>query len=147
MPSSIGESNFAVTLRVKLDTAVTDADIAQSNLVLWGDPESNHVLARIADKLPIRWREDKLIVGHQTYAADKVMPVLIFPNPLNPRRYVVLNSGFTFREYDYLNNARQVPKLPDWALVDTSKKPTSRGPGEIVAAGFFDERWRLVDRP
>ena len=76
-----------------------------------------------------------------------MMPVLIYPNPLNPRRYVVLNSGFTFREYDYLNNARQVPKLPDWAVVNTSVKPTSRVPGEIVAAGFFDERWRLVDQP
>ena len=41
------------------------------------------------------------------------VPVLIYPNPLNPAKYVVLNSGFTFREYDYLNNARQVPKLPD----------------------------------
>ena len=42
--------------------------------------------------------------------------MLIYPNPLNPKQYVVLNSGFTFREYDYLNNARQVPKLPDWAV-------------------------------
>ena len=34
---------------VKDDAAVTDADIASSNLVLWGDPQSNKVLARIAD--------------------------------------------------------------------------------------------------
>jgi len=26
-------------------------------------------------------------------------------------------------------------------------KPTSRTPGEIVAAGFFDERWQLVEQP
>ena len=26
------------------------------------------------------------------------VPILIYPNPLNPQRYVVLNSGFTFRE-------------------------------------------------
>ena len=49
--------------------------------------------------------------------------MLIYPNPLNPKRYVVLNSGFTFREYDYLNNARQVPKLPDWAVIDVSEPP------------------------
>ena len=46
--------------------------------------------------------------------------MLIYPNPLNPKKYVVLNSGFTFREFDYLNNARQIPKLPDWAVVDTT---------------------------
>ncbi len=138
---------FRGDAQVKDDSAVTDADIANSNLVLWGDPQSNRLLATIAAQLPIRWQKDKLIVGEQSYPADTVMPILIFPNPLNPRRYVVLNSGFTFREYDYLNNARQVPKLPDWAVVNTSVKPTSRTPGEIIAAGFFDERWRLIDRP
>jgi hypothetical protein len=138
---------FRGDAQVKDDTAITDADIADRNLILWGDAQSNGVLARIVDKLPIRWQGDKLIVGDKTYAADTVMPVLIYPNPLNPGRYVVLNSGFTFREYDYLNNARQVPKLPDWALVNTSVQPTSRRPGEIVAAGFFDEQWRLVDQP
>ena len=68
-------------------------------------------------------------------------PVLIYPNPLNPKRYVVLNSGFTFREYDYLNNARQVPKLPDFAVVDIRSRRSRRAPGGIVDAGFFDETW------
>ena len=119
----------------------------RQNLVLWGDPSSNQVLAKIADKLPIRWQGDKVIVGDKTSRRRHRDAGLIYPNPLNPSRYVVLNSGFTFREYDYLNNARQVPKLPDWALINTSVPPTSRAPGEIVAAGFFGERWQLVDRP
>jgi len=72
------------------------------------------------------------------------VPVLIYPNPLNPKRYVVINSGFTFREYDYLNNARQVPKLPDYAVVDIDTPPSSRRPGKIVTAGFFDEHWDLA---
>ncbi len=70
-------------------------------------------------------------------------PILIYPNPLNPERYVVLNSSFTFREYDYLNNARQTPKLPDWAIVDLRTPPNSRWPGKIAAADFFDEAWQL----
>ena len=70
------------------------------------------------------------------------MPVLISPNPLTPKKYVVLNSGFTFREYDYLNNARQVPKLPDWAILDVDQPTTSRLPAGIVDAGFFSERWQ-----
>jgi hypothetical protein len=66
----------------------------------------------------------------------------IYPNRLiGWTRYIVLNSGFTFREYDYLNNARQTPKLPDWAVVDITLPATSRAPGRIAAAGFFDERW------
>ena len=137
---------FRGDAQVKDDSAIADADIANSNLVLWGDPDSNRLLATIVDKLPVRWQDDKLMIGKRSYPADTVLPIMIFPNPLNPRRYVVLNSGFTFREYDYLNNARQVPKLPDWAVINTSVQPTSRTPGEILAAGFFDERWRLVDQ-
>jgi hypothetical protein len=71
------------------------------------------------------------------------VPVPIHPNPLNPKRYVVLNSGFTFREYDYLSNARHVPKLLDYAVVDVNTPVTSRGPGEMAITGFFDESWRL----
>ena len=134
---------FRGEARVKRDTEVSDADIAGSNLVLWGDPSSNRLLAKIAAKLPIRWDSQGVHVGGKSYDAGQHVPVLIYPNPLNPRRYVVLNSGFTFREYDYLNNARQVPKLPDFAVVDVSVPITSRALGGIVAAGFFNERWEL----
>ncbi len=127
---------------VKQDVEVTDADIASSNLILWGDPQSNRVLAKIADKLPVQWTATAIRYQGQTYDAATHMPVLIFPNPLNPSKYVVLNSGFTFREYDYLNNARQHPHLPDWALIDVTTPADGKRPGRIAAAGFFDERWR-----
>jgi dienelactone hydrolase len=131
---------------VKDDTAVTDDDVAKSNLILWGDPSSNRVLARLADRLPIRWDGKQVQVGKHSYAAADHVPLLVYPNPLNPNRYVVLNSGFTFREYDHLNNARQVPKLPDWAVLDVQTPPSSRWPGKVVQAGFFDESWRLKEK-
>ena len=71
---------------------------------------------------------------------------MIYPNPLNPKRYVVLNSGFTFREADYLSNARQTPKLPDYAIVDISVPPDYRRPGRVVLAGFFGENWELSEQ-
>lgn len=127
---------------VKKDTEVTAEDIKHSSLVLWGDPSSNAILKRIAGSLPIRWDAQAVHVGPAALPADHNVPVLIYPNPLNPNRYVVLNSGFTFREYDYLNNARQNAKLPDWAIVDINTPPSSRWPGAIVDAGFFNERWQ-----
>lgn len=128
---------------VKDDTAITAEDIASANLILFGDRKSNAVIERIAGQLPIEWQGAFLKVGEQSYSAVDHAPVLIYPNPLNERRYVVLNSGFTFREYDYLNNARQVPRLPDWAVVDLRSPPTTQYPGKIAAAGFFDEQWNL----
>lgn len=138
---------FRGEAQVRDDVSITDAEIAKSNLVLWGDPGSNKVLARIIDKLPVKWSSSEVVVGSEKYAAATHAPILIYPNPLNPSKYVVINSGFTFREFDYLNNARQIPKLPDWAIVDTSVAPNERWPGKIAAAGFFGEKWEFKAAP
>jgi hypothetical protein len=117
--------------------AVTAADYRRANLVLFGDPGSNPVLARILPKLPLRWTRQGICIGGQTFESDRV-PVLIYPNPLNPKRYVVLNSGHTFAEKDLIaSNAYLFPRLGDWAVL----KPSRTG-AEVLAAGFFDERWR-----
>jgi pimeloyl-ACP methyl ester carboxylesterase len=130
--------------RVKLDTEITRDDMQDTNIVLWGDPRSNEVLSVLAEALPIGWDAERktLRVGEQTFDATSHLPLMIWPNPLAPDRYVVLNSGFTYREYDYLNNARQTPKLPDWAVVDVRTPPNARYPGKVVAADFFEEQWR-----
>src|SRR5579862_9590898 len=132
--------------RVTTDDALTDAQIASSNLVLWGDPSSNKILARIADKLPIHWSANSISVGSRQFPSATNVPVLIYPNPLNPKRYVVINSGFTFRESGYLNNARQVPMLPDHAILDVRTPPSSQWPAKVVTAGFFDEQWGLGEQ-
>jgi hypothetical protein len=130
---------------IKDDSAVTDADIAANNLVLWGDPQSNQVLARIADKLPIRWTADALMLGTRRFAAATNAAVMICPNPLNPKKYVVINSGITFREYAEPNNSLQVAYLPDYAVVDLTTPADLRWPGKIVAAGFLGEKWELLE--
>jgi hypothetical protein len=149
---SDGEFQHAVThwrqqmrgdARVKSDSEITDADIAAHNLILWGDPQSNSLMAKVLPKLPIQWAAEGVTVAGVKYESATRVPVLIYPNPLNPNKYVVLNSSFTYREYDYLNNARQTPKLPDWAVIDLRTPVNSRYPGKVEAAGFFDEVWQF----
>jgi hypothetical protein len=134
---------FRGDVRVKADIEIDNDEIGKHNLILWGNPSTNTFLARIMPKLPIQWDSQKITVGSKTYDANKHALIMIYPNPLYPIRYVVLNSSFTYREFDYLNNARQVPKLPDWAIIDLSEKPGPNRPGKIVDAGFFDENWKL----
>lgn len=128
--------------RVKRDTDVTDGDIAAHNLALFGDPSSNAVYRRIASRLPIRWTREGVTVGRETFSRDHA-PVFIFSNPLNPRKYVVINSGFTF--HDQSNNAMQSSKLPDWAVVDLTRPGNNYRylPLFVASQGFFDERWAL----
>jgi hypothetical protein len=113
-----------------------------ANLVLWGDISSNKYLAKIASKLPLKWDAITLEFRGQKVDAAHHAPVLIFPNPDATNHYVVVNSGFTFREAAALNNSDQTPKLPDWAIVDLRTPPGPKWPGKIVDAGFFDEAWK-----
>jgi predicted esterase len=117
--------------RVKKDTEVTGEDIAKYHLVCFGDAESNKVIAQLADKLPMKVREGERV------------NLMICPNPLNPRKYVVLNSGPTFRESHDRTNSLQNPKLGDWAVIDITTPPNDEKPGMVIDCGFFDEQWKL----
>jgi dienelactone hydrolase len=128
---------------VKDDKAVTRDDIANSNLILWGDPSSNSLIHQATVGLPLKWSKQTLELGSAKLDAANYAPVLIYPNPLNPKRYVVLNSSFTFRMGSRTSNSLQTPKLPDWALIDLRTPPDDQSPGLIYDAGFFDESWRL----
>jgi len=134
------EKDFSKWLRgdppVKDDRDVTASDIANNNLILFGDPWSNQLIAKIIGKLPIQWTKQEITLGGRTVAAATHLPVLIFPNPLNPNRYVVINSGHTFSEDDWRGtNANLYPHLGDYALIALDNH-------EIVHSGFFDESWK-----
>jgi predicted esterase len=129
-------AQFRGDARVKDDAQVTDADLAAHNLVLFGDPQSNKLLGRIADKLPIQWSAQAVKVGDKTFPAATHAPVFIFPNPLNPQRYIVVNSGFTFAAAGLGSNAQQTPKLPDYAVFEMAGN-------SVALADFFDEQWRV----
>jgi dienelactone hydrolase len=128
---------------VKSSADVTAADIADRNLILWGDPASNPLIERIVSQLPVKWTKRKVILAGKSFDSTGTVPVMIYPNPLNPDRYVVLNSGQTFMQFGAMSNSRQTPKLPDWALLDTSVRVQDRVRKKGVrAAGFFDEQWQ-----
>jgi pimeloyl-ACP methyl ester carboxylesterase len=126
----------------RLPENVSADDIATKHLVLFGTPESNPLVAKVLPGLPVKHGGEAWSIGTARSAVGSSLPMLVYPNPLNPERYVVWNSGFTYREYAYLNNARQIPMLPDWALVSTVDGRDSQFPGTILAEGFFDERWQ-----
>ena len=122
--------------RVKDDKDVTPSDIASNNLILFGEPWSNRMIARVIEKLPIQWTKEKITLAGRTVDAATNAPVLIFPNPLNPNRYVVINSGHTFGEDDWrTTNANLYPHLGDYALIAIKDDG-------VVYSGFFDDHWK-----
>ncbi len=135
---------FRGTLPVKDDVDVTTEDIAGKHLVLFGDPASNSIIAQVLDGLPLKWTKDAVdFAGVKGSASDHV-PVMIYPNPLNAGKYVVLNSGHTFHAADLQGtNALLYPRLGDYAVLKLQPTQKDLLGVDVKKAGLFDEFWRL----
>ncbi len=129
--------------RVKLDTEITEQDIAESNLVLFGRPQTNYILARIYFRLPVRIGEHRYGIGEHEYAGDDLGLVMCYPNPLNPDRYVLVFSGEYWGEQCDINH--KFDMLPDFIVFTTRRFAPEGNTNEHLCAGFFDKNWRLCD--
>ena len=124
-------------LRTKSEDAVTENDLAANHLVIFGGPSSSKLIARANSKLPVRWEGSDIVLNGTRYNGAEHTLAMIYPNPLNPDRYIVLNTGHTFGEREFRGtNALLFPRLGDWAII-------RKNDGTVVKAGLFDERWRL----
>ena len=91
---------------------------------------------RVGKECRSRWSRTAITVGAQTFTAADHVPVLIYPNPLNPKRYVVINSGHTFSDADFRGtNAWLYPRLGDYSVLKAN--------GDIAVSGFFNEHWQF----
>jgi hypothetical protein len=130
-------------VRIVNDTELTPDDIEGHHLVLFGDPGSNVVLGRLLKDLPVRWSKQELALGGRTFDARTHAPALIAANPINPLRYIVVNSGHSFGAREFRGtNALLFPRVGDYAVFATGDRAEARGP-EVT--GYFDERWKGSD--
>ncbi len=131
--------------QVVADTDVTDAMMRDACLVLYGTHGDNAVLERIAAQLPIKLEADAVVVGTQRYTGDDVGTRFIYPNPLAPDRYVVVQGGITTQA---VQNGHNLPDfLPDFVVYD---RTTTRTRARLVAGSrrpramdYFDHHWQL----
>ena len=130
---------FRAHPRVVDDKDVTTADFAKYNVVLFGDPGSNRWIAKVTGKLPITWTKETVSLGDQKFPAAESFPALVYPNPLSPSHYVVLNTGLTIEDREYRGDYG-MPRLGDFAVL---KVKEGADVGDVAYAGLFDEAWQL----
>ena len=138
-------------LPVRNDTEVTEADVRDKHLILFGDPGSNSWIARALPHLPVSWTPDEVSIHEVAYPAKDHAPVFICASPLAANRYIVINSGHTFHEKEFAAfNYLLFPRLGDWAMMKISpgsdqwQSASAAFPEEVMRAGYFDETWRKV---
>lgn len=132
------------TVGVIPDTEVNDDIIASKNLILFGDPSSNRILAKVLPKLPVRCAGDTLTIAGKSYSTANHGLSMIYPNPLNPRKYVVINSGHTFHEADFRNsNSWLFPRLGDIAVQKFEANADGGFDEVTVWAANFNSGWKM----
>jgi hypothetical protein len=124
----------------KDDRDVTLADLAKYHIVLFGDPGSNRLMARLIGKLPVKWTKETVTFAGKEYPSKEFYPALIYPNPLNLSKYVVLNTGLTITDRDY-NGDYGMPLWGDYAIVKATQDAELP---EMQTAGLFDEHWQVA---
>jgi pimeloyl-ACP methyl ester carboxylesterase len=134
---------FRGQVRVSDDT-LNARDAAEHNLILFGDPKSNRVIEFVLRKLPLQWDERKLTMAGRHFDAANHTIAMIYPNPMAPGRYVVLNTGHSFHENEMAaTNAALFPRFGDYAVLQLRQPVGKTVESEIVTAGYFDEKWQV----
>lgn len=130
---------------VVADTEVTDEMMRDAHLVLYGTAGDNAVLERIRDRLPVRVERDAIVVGTQRYEGPSVGVRFIYPNPLSPDRYVIVQGGVTPEAVAAGYNLPDF--LPDYLVYDRGTTRTRQrlftGRDRALAMGYFDRHWEL----
>jgi hypothetical protein len=114
---TLADNMTEVLLPTQADADVSDADLAASDLVIFGGPAENSLTARLQaeGKLPFEAGDRWFKWQGRTYGRPDDGLLAAFPNPWNPKRmlvFVVSNSRL-----QQWAMTRVVPRgLPGWAL-------------------------------
>jgi hypothetical protein len=86
-------SNFAVPIRS--DKEVTEAEMKAHHLLLIGRPDSNSLVERWRDKLPITFGKRSFVVLEDSYAHPQSAVLAAAENPANHRYSIVVIAGLS----------------------------------------------------
>jgi hypothetical protein len=127
-------------IRIKDDKDVSASDFGRYHVILFGDPGSNRWIAKLNGRLgPMQWTKQTVALGGRSFPAAESTPAWIYPNPLSPDHYVVINSGLTAAWADWAGDF-PTPRYGDFAIF---KVREGADDPEAVYAGLFDESWKL----
>lgn len=154
-----------------LDSLPRDA-----NLILFGDVDSNWIIAQAAPHLPLELSSQQIRVRERVYTGDNINYLFIAPSPFErdshetassaspaSLHYIVISRGYLSSGIDPTSDSagnvgKDIEALPfywpDYVVWDRNRAPaaTVQGPLKYLPeafldAGYFDENWQLDTAP
>ena len=134
--------------RVFLDTGIKDADMAKYSLLLVGGPDANRVTAQLAAKLPLQIAADRITIDGKAFPVKDAGVQMIYPNPLNPERYVWVAAGTSTDGMYFCDPNPQRSYDWEYIIMDGHIPPYKQSASSLetrVVSGMFDYNWRYSD--
>jgi hypothetical protein len=112
------------------------------NLILVGTAESNRWLAKVSTGLPVQIEAGQIVADGKRFSGSDIGFILVYPNPLNPKRYVQVfsatssvaldNISRAYLEIEAMAQSSDVAQHSDVAVFEVTER------GEI--------RWYMAER-
>ncbi len=132
--------------RVIKDKELTEADMKKYSLILYGSAEANLITKKLGDKIPLKVISEEIEITGRKFPAKDACVTMIYPNPLNAERYVVVigatsSTGMFFSSNNFSDEdfVIQDGALPNSYLGRTREKL-------CIAHGKFDYNWQINDK-
>ena len=113
------------------DAELSDQQRTANNLLLYGTPESNSVLARYADALPVAFEGETIRLAGKTYTHPRAAVLAVFPHPDNDRAYLAVHGGPAPDAVTWGSHLDMM-LLPDYIVY---------AGGEVLDWGFWNSDW------
>ncbi len=125
--------NYAVACPTRKDRDVTPDDIKNKHLILLGNAETNSLLRELLPKVPLRIERDYISLGDKRYDGNGLGIAAIYPNPLNPEKYIVIAAANGHDGYRLIESNLSLKGWYDFAIWNS---------GNVLVTGHWDHTWR-----
>ncbi len=140
---------YDLRIRVKADAEVTEDDLMQAHLHLFGGAHQNLLVAAMAGRFPAQIKLNAFSIAGETFSDPGFLCQFLYPNPLSPDRYVVVHlsnsdGGWLYR--GWFPKAEQSEPLPDlWvARLEDNPNIMKRGVSPVYHRRlWFNAHWQL----
>lgn len=131
---------FVEGFRYKKASEINQEDIKKYNLVLLGNPENNILIKKIINQIPVKFNPNSITLANKVFMGGNIDFLIIYPNPLNAKNYVVLCGSNNWPEFRLPAMNLSMEGLYDFVIWETLPD----GKRNILDIGYFDSSWQKV---
>lgn len=88
------EKKWGFNLPCREASTLTPEELKDNDLYIFGNPQTNEVLASLLPSLPIKIGENRIEVANRVYEGEDIGVIMLAPNPYNKDKFLLVYCAF-----------------------------------------------------